>query len=58
MLHGRIVDLSHKLYPGKEEYPLHLETRFTDELYPQYKRDQDVGYILQDIRMRRLERRK
>jgi arylformamidase len=51
MLHGRVVDLSHKLYPGKEEYHLRLETRFTDELYPQYKRDQDVWYILQDIDM-------
>ena len=51
MIKGRIVDLSHKLYPGKEEYPLELETHYTDELYPQYKRDADVWYILQDIRM-------
>jgi arylformamidase len=51
MIKGRIVDLSHKLYPGKEEYHLELDTRFTDELYPQYKRDKDVWYILQDIRM-------
>jgi len=51
MLHGRIVDLSHTLYPGKEEYHLALETHFTDELFPEYKRDKDVWYILQDIRM-------
>jgi arylformamidase len=51
MLRGRIVDLSHKLYPGKEEYHLQLETHLTDELYPQYKRDQDVWYILQNVRM-------
>jgi arylformamidase len=51
MMKGRIVDLSHKLYPGKEEYHLELDTHFTDELYPQYKRDRDVWYILQDIRM-------
>jgi arylformamidase len=51
MLHGRIVDLSHKLYPGKEEYHLRLKTHFTDELYPQYQRDKDVWYILQDIEM-------
>lgn len=51
MLRGRIVDLTHKLYPGREEYHLELETHFTDELYPEYKRDKDVWYILQDIRM-------
>jgi arylformamidase len=48
---GQIVDLSHKLYPGKEEYHLDLVTHFTDELYPQYERDPDVWYILQDISM-------
>jgi arylformamidase len=51
MMKGRVVDLSHKLHPGREEYHLELDTRFTDELYPQYKRDKDVWYILQDIRM-------
>ena len=48
---GRIVDLSHKLIPGEEEYHLELETHFTDDLYPQYKRDDDVWYILQDMHM-------
>ena len=51
MLHGRIVDLSHKLFPDKEEYHLRLKTHFTDELYPQYHRDADVWYILQDVEM-------
>lgn len=51
MISGRFVDLSHKLYPGKEEYHLELVTHFTDELYPQYKRDPNVWYILQDIKM-------
>lgn len=51
MMRGRIVDLSHKLYPGQEEYQLELATHFTDELFPEYKRDKDVWYILQDIRM-------
>ena len=50
-LRGRVVDLSHGLLPGKEEYHLELDTHFTDELYPQYKRDTGVWYILQDIRM-------
>jgi arylformamidase len=50
-LPGRLVDLSHSLIPGKEEYHLELETHFTDELYPQYKRSPDTWYILQDISM-------
>ena len=51
MIKGKIIDLSHKLYPGREEYHLDLETHFTDDLYPQYKRDKDVWYILQDMNM-------
>jgi arylformamidase len=51
MIRGRVVDLSHKLIPGKEEYALELKTHFTDDLYPQYKRDPNVWYILQDIHM-------
>ena len=43
------MDLSHLLYPGKEEYPLTLETHDTTELYPQYKKDRDVWYILQTV---------
>jgi len=50
-MRGRLVDLSHILRPGKEEYHLDLETHFTDELYPQYKRSPDTWYILQDISM-------
>jgi len=48
---GRVVDLSHRMYPGKEEYGLALETHFTDELLQGYQRDEGVWYILQDIRM-------
>jgi len=51
MIKGRIVDLSHKLYPGKEEYYINLKTNNTAELYPQYKVDDGVWYILQDIEM-------
>jgi arylformamidase len=50
-LSGRLVDLSHSLLPGKEEYHLDLATHFTDELYPQYTRSADTWYILQDISM-------
>jgi arylformamidase len=51
MVKGRIVDLSHKLIPGKEEYKLELETYDTTELYPQYQKDKDTWYILQEMHM-------
>ena len=51
MKNKRIVDLSHELIPGKEEYHIRLKTHYTDELYPKYIRDDDVWYILQDIEM-------
>ena len=51
MIRGRIIDLSRRLRPGEEEYPLELETHFTDELLPQYQRGADVWYILQTIHM-------
>jgi arylformamidase len=48
---GRIVDLSHRLIPGQEEYHLRLKTHRTADLYPQYPVDDGVWYILQDIEM-------
>ncbi|MCL2741009.1 MAG: cyclase family protein [Oscillospiraceae bacterium] len=52
MIKGRrLVDLSHVLIPGEEEYHLRLTTHNTDDLYPQYRRDEGVWYILQDIEM-------
>jgi len=47
----RIVDLSHKMVPGKEEYGLELEAHRVSDLYPQYAVDADVWYILQTMHM-------
>lgn len=47
----RVVDLSHVMIPGKEEYGLKLITHQTADLYPQYKVDNDTWYILQSIEM-------
>jgi len=47
----RVVDLSHDIWPGQEEYGLALESRFVDDIYPQYKRRSDVYYILQTVHM-------
>ncbi len=51
MVKGRIVDLSHKMHPGKEEYGLELETHQTAEVYPQYQVDEGIWYILQSVHM-------
>jgi arylformamidase len=50
-LRKRIIELSHDLHPGQEEYGLEVESRFVDEVYPAYKRRPDVWYILQTVRM-------
>jgi len=46
---GRVVDLSHKLCPGREEYKLEAKRYFVDELYPQYKRRPDDWYITSEL---------
>lgn len=51
MIKGRVVDLSHRLIPGKEEYHLGLKTHNTADLYLQFPVDVGVWYILQDIDM-------
>ena len=47
----RIVDLSHKMVPGREEYGLALETHNTTDLYPQFQVDDGFWYILQSVHM-------
>ncbi|MCP4395792.1 MAG: cyclase family protein [bacterium] len=45
----KIVDLSHQLTPGKEEYLLDLKTYSIEELLPQYNRRPEDWYILQEV---------
>ncbi|OGO70903.1 MAG: hypothetical protein A2Z49_02550 [Chloroflexi bacterium RBG_19FT_COMBO_56_12] len=48
---GRVVDLSHTIIPGKEEYRLEADTRFT-EAWPQfspYRRLNDAWYIISEV---------
>lgn len=47
----RIVDLSHEMWAGQEEYGLEINTRLIEEVYPQYKRREDVWYTLQTVQM-------
>jgi arylformamidase len=47
----RIIDLSHTIIPGKEEYRLEIDTRFTEqwEQFAQYKRQEDHWYVLSEV---------
>ena len=47
----RIVDLSHTLYPGKEEYRLDTDTRFTEQWpqFAQYQRVNDAWYLISEV---------
>ena len=47
----RIIDLSHTIIPGKEEYRLDIDTRMTEqwEQFAQYKRQEDHWYVLSEV---------
>lgn len=47
----RLVELNHKIYPGKEEYKINIKTFPTEKLVPRIKRRKDVWYILQEVTM-------
>ena len=51
MLPGRIIDLTHALLPGQEEYGLEIETFRVPDLYPQYRSRPEDHYIMTRIRM-------
>lgn len=58
-LAGRIVELSHRLIPGQEEFPLEIATFNTDEVMAgtvrsasqRIERRADIWYILQEVKM-------
>lgn len=47
----RIVDFSHTLFPGEEEYRLEVDTRFTEEWpqFAQYRRLADAWYLISEV---------
>ena len=47
----RIVELSHVLKPGAEEFALSLTTHKVEDVVSYIKRREDIWYILQDIHM-------
>ena len=56
---GRIVELSHRMVPGEEEFPLEIKTFNADEVMAEMgraeehriERRQDIWYILQEVKM-------
>jgi arylformamidase len=49
----RVVDLSHTIIPGKEEYRLELDTRLSNEwpAFAKYKTANDEWYVLSEVTM-------
>ena len=58
---GRMIELSHRMIPGREEFPLEIQTFNTDEVMAQsnaqrtddmqIRRRADIWYIIQEVRM-------
>lgn len=48
---GRIVELSHPLLPGEEEFLLEMETFPVEKVMPRIERRSDIWYILGEVRM-------
>ena len=48
---GCLVELSHRMVPEQEEFPLKLKTFNTDEVMPRIERRADIWYILQEVTM-------
>lgn len=56
-----LIELSHRLVPGEEEFPLEIETFNTDEVFAEsnaerseemkIRRRDDVWYIIQEVKM-------
>lgn len=44
----RVIDLTRTLEPGKEPFKLAVKTYFVEELLPQFYREKDDWYILQE----------
>jgi arylformamidase len=48
---GRVIELSHRLVPGQEEFPLAIKIFNTDEVMPRIERRADIWYILEEVTM-------
>ena len=48
---SRMVELSHLLLPGREEYELQVRNRYVEELLPEYRRPPQAWYIMSEVRL-------
>ena len=48
---GRVVELSHKMVPGKEIFKLEVENYPVEKIMPEIQRQKDAWYILSDVTM-------
>ncbi len=48
---SRLIDLSHKMKPGKEDFKLEVKSFPVEEIMPQIKRQKDLWYILSEVTM-------
>jgi arylformamidase len=48
---GRLIELSHRLVPGKEEFSLEIKTMNVEEVHKRTVRRPDIWYIIQDVLM-------
>jgi len=48
---GRMIDLSQRMTPGQEEFPLEIQTFNTDDVMSRIHRRPDIWYILQEVKM-------
>ena len=46
-----LIELSHVLTPGEEEFTLDIETKNVEEVHTRTERRPDIWYIIQDVRM-------
>ncbi len=48
---GKLIELSHRLTPGKEEFQLEIETLNVEEVHTRTVRRPDIWYIIQNVTM-------
>ncbi len=51
MKNYKIIELSHDLVPGQEEYQLEVKNRFVDEMLPAYIRPPQAWYIMSEVKL-------
>src|ERR1019366_7197483 len=51
MKFGKLIELSHVLKPGKEEFELSIETLNVEEVHKRTVRRSDIWYIIQKVKM-------